>query len=66
MLFVRRLARLKVCLCSIVLSVTVCTVGCVHSFRRDQIFLDFVSLLSMILYSLNISREKTFTDFTDL
>ena len=40
----------KVCLCFIVLSVIVCTVGYVCSFRRDQSFMDFVSFLSMIIY----------------
>ena len=30
--------------------VTACTVGYVCSFRGDQIFLDFVSFLSMITY----------------
>ena len=45
-----RMASYKVCLCFIVLSVTVCTVGYDCSFRRDQIFVDFVvSFLSMIL-----------------
>ena len=34
----------------IVLSVTVCTVGYVCSFHGDQIFMDFVSFLSMIIY----------------
>ena len=41
-----RLASLKVCLCVIVLSVTVFTVEYVCLLRRDQIFVDFVSLLS--------------------
>ena len=45
-----RLGSFKVCLCVIVLSVTVCTVGYVCLFRRDQIFMDFVSFLSMIIY----------------
>ena len=48
-----RLASFKVCLCVIVLSVTVCTVGYslyVCLFRRDQIFVDFVSFLSTIIY----------------
>ena len=45
-------ASYKVCLCFIVLSVTVCTVRYVCSFLRDQIFVDFVSFkfLSMIIY----------------
>ena len=47
---IRRLASYKVCLCFIVLSVTVCTVGYVCSFRRKHIFVDFVSFLSMIIY----------------
>ena len=46
----RRLASYKVCLCFIVLSVTVCTVGYVCSFCGDQIFVDFVSFLFMIIY----------------
>ena len=47
-------ASYKVCLCFIVLSVTVCTVRYVRSFLRDQIFMDFVSFkfLSMIIYAL--------------
>ena len=45
-----RLASYKVCLCVIVLSVTVSTVGYVCLFRRDQLFVDFVSFLSMIIY----------------
>ena len=40
----------KVRLCIIVLSVAVCTVGYVCLFRGDQISVDFVSLLSMIIY----------------
>ena len=47
---IRRLASYKVCLCFIVLSVTICTVGYACSFRRGQIFMEFVSLLSMIIY----------------
>ena len=39
----------KVHLCYIVLSVTVCTVGYICVFHGDQIFVDFVSFLSMIL-----------------
>ena len=35
-----RLASFKVCLCFIVLSVTVCTVGYICLFREDQIFVD--------------------------
>ena len=46
----RRLASYKVCLCFIVLSVSVCTVGYVCSFRGDQIFMDFVTFLSMITF----------------
>ena len=46
----RRLDSYKVCFSFIVLSVTVCTVGYVFSVRRDQIFMDFVSVLSMIIY----------------
>ena len=45
-----RVASFKVCLCVIVISVTVCTVGYVCLLRRDQIFVDFVSFLSMIIY----------------
>ena len=33
----------------IVLSVTICTVGYICLFRGDQIFMDFVSFLSMII-----------------
>ena len=47
---IRRLASYKVCLCFIVLSITVCTIGYVCSFCRDQIFMDFVSSLSIIIY----------------
>ena len=36
--------------CYIVLSVTVCTVGYVCLFCGDQIFMCFVSFLSMIIY----------------
>ena len=43
------LASYKVCLCFIVLAVTVCTVGYVCSFCGDQIFMDYVSFLSMII-----------------
>ena len=39
-----------VCLCFIVLSVTVCTVGYVCLFCEDQIFMAFVSFLSMVFY----------------
>ena len=52
---IRRLASYKVHLCFIVLSVTVCTVGYVCSFLKDQIFVDFVSfkVLSMIIYEVS-------------
>ena len=40
----------KVCLCVIVFSVTICTVGYVCSFCKHQIFMDIVSFLSMIIY----------------
>ena len=40
----------KVRLCVIVLSVTVCTEGYICLFRRIKIFVDFVSVLSMIIY----------------
>ena len=40
----------KVCLCFIVLSVIVCTVGYVCIFCEDQIFVYFVSFLAMIIY----------------
>ena len=40
----------KVCLCFGVLSVTVCIVGYVCSFHRNQIFVDSVSFLFMIIY----------------
>ena len=49
-LLIRRLASDKVCLCFIVLSVTVCTVGYVCLFCGDQIFMDFVSFSFMIIY----------------
>ena len=42
----------KVCLCFTVLSVTVCTVGYICLFCGDQIFVDFVSFLSMIIYEI--------------
>ena len=45
-----RLGSFKVCLCVTVLSVTICTVGYVCLFHKDQIFMDFVSFLSMIIY----------------
>ena len=47
-----RLGSLKVCLYVIVLSVRVCTVGYVCLLRRIQIFVDFVSFLSMIIYEI--------------
>ena len=40
----------KVCLCFIVLSIIVCTVGHVCILCGDQIFVYFVSFLSMIIY----------------
>ena len=49
---IKRLACYKLCLCFIVLLVTVCTVGYVCSFCGDQIFMDFVSFLSMIIYKI--------------
>ena len=42
----------KVRLCFIVLSVKVCTVGYICLFSGDQIFVDFVSFLSMIIYEI--------------
>ena len=39
-----------VCLCFIVLSIIVCTVGYVCIFCGDQVFVYFVSFLSMIIY----------------
>ena len=39
----------KVCLCFIVLSVIVCTVWYICLFCVDQIFVNFVSFLSMII-----------------
>ena len=45
-----RLGSYKVCLCFIVLSVTVCIVGYICLFRGDQIFVGFVTFLSMIIY----------------
>ena len=56
-LLLRRLASYKVCLCFIVLSVTVCTVGHVCSFHGDQIFVNFVSFLSMRARVRNVNRE---------
>ena len=47
---IRRLPSYKVCLCFIVLSVIVCTVGYVCSFCGDQIFIDFVSFLPVVIY----------------
>ena len=46
------LGSYKVHLCFIVLSVTVCTVGYICLFCGDQIFVDFVSFLSMIIYEI--------------
>ena len=46
---IKRVTSYKVCLCFVVLSVTVCTVGYVCSFNGGQIFVDFVSFLSMII-----------------
>ena len=46
----RSLDTYKVHLCFIVLSVTVGTVGYICLFHGDQIFVDFVSFLSMIIY----------------
>ena len=43
------LSSYKVCLCFIVLSVIVCTVGYVYLFCVDQIFVYFVNFLSMII-----------------
>ena len=45
-----RLASFKVFLCVIVLSVTLCTIEYVCLLHRDQIFVDYVSFLSMIIY----------------
>ena len=39
----------KVCLCFIMLSGIVCTVGYVCSFHGNQILVDFVTFLSMII-----------------
>ena len=47
---IRRLAGYKVCLCFILLSIKVCTVGYVCSFHGNQIFVYFVIFLSMIIY----------------
>ena len=50
---IKRLATYKVFLCFAMLSVTVCTVGYVCSFRVDQIFVHFVSfLVYQLLYTL--------------
>ena len=45
-----RLASYKICLYVIVWSVTVYIAGYVCLLCRDQIFMDFVSFLSMIIY----------------
>ena len=50
--------QFKVCLCFIVLSVTVCTVGYICLFCGDQIFVDSVSFLSMIIYEFYIHDVK--------
>ena len=52
----RSLTSYKVCLCFIVLSVTVCTVGYVCLFHGDHTFVDFVSFLSMIIYEVLYMR----------
>ena len=39
----------------------VCTVGCVCSFRRSQIFMDFASFLSMMIYEV-LDRLLWFLD----
>ena len=44
------LENYKVCLCFIVLSVIVCTVGYICIFSGDQAFVYFVCFLSMIIY----------------
>ena len=49
LLYTDKKASYKVCLYSIVLSVTVYTVWYVCSFFGDQIFMDFVSFLSMVI-----------------
>ena len=46
----RSLDIYKVCLCYIVLLVTICTVGYICLFHGDQIFMYFVSFLSMIIF----------------
>ena len=46
----KRVTSYKESLCFVMLLVTVCTVGYVCSFRGGQIFVDFVSFLSMIIY----------------
>ena len=55
---IRRLARYKVCLHFIVLSVTVYTVGYLCSIHRDSIFVDFVCFLSMIIYEVLNAKQK--------
>ena len=46
----KRRTSYKVCLFFVVLSVTVSTVAYVCPFHGSQIFVDFVSFLSMIIY----------------
>ena len=46
--------QLKVSLCFIVLSVTVCTVGYVCSFLNDQIFMDFISFKSLFMITYKV------------
>ena len=59
---IRRLATYKVHLCFIVLSVTVCIVGYVCSFLRDQLFVAFVSFkfLSAIIYKFYIHYHDVY------
>ena len=45
-ILIKRLSSYKVCLCFVVLSATVCTVGYVCLFCGGQIFVDFISFLS--------------------
>ena len=57
------LASYKVYLCFIVLSVTVCTVGYVCLICGDQIFMDFISFLSIIIYEVLCNNYKMYKKF---
>ena len=63
---IRRLASYKVCLCFIVLSVTVCTIGYVCLFRGDQIFVDFVTADGERFAGLNVRIFNPIEVFADI